>query len=682
MRSKLGRLAPFTAAVAIVAVVAVTLGTMVAAFASTATDQADYAPGSIVTISGDNTDGAAYLADETVHVVVSGPNDYSATCDGVVVVAEDGTLSWSCQITLNADESAVGGYAYTATGQTSGVEESGSFTDAACNLGALTGCHVKQSSLTLHQVTECTDVDGTVTAWHFVINPISTAPTSILVTWDDNSQATVPLSGVQGSNADYDIPGATSISPPYAGALIVDATVNVPSDNTGNIQFNLSHVTCETETVTPTATLSTEVHDASHANITNSTTPLGSVVHDLATVTQDVGTVASGSVTFTLHTGSLLCGGTAGTPETVNLGTDNAGDTVTSLQATTTPTVPLAAGQYSYSTTAHVVFTDGSTQDITTTDCEAFTVNKGTVTLSTVIHREPNEADIGTSVVDGSTVHDHAIISGANSNFAVNVSFTFFTGNTTCSGTGAASGSGSSTSNVQSSSQGPLSSSQAGGYAFQASVSNDPNYNDATSDCEPLTVSQSSLTKGYWGNKVGNAFLDNSPKNGTIDNGFVASIGGSNRGANVTKIDCSNAILAGDFKSLTGGTPTKCSGQNTSNISTLATGVTQAQVENLAGQDLALTYNKQYRTGFGALTLNGRGCAPVTFGGFSATVGATVAQLQAALAALSIDGTTTITSLLSKANALLNQTISGGTATQTQVEATTQLLGRCVNQEA
>ena len=44
------------------------------------TDQADYAPGSVVTISGDNSDGAGYLAGETVDVVVSGPNGYAASC--------------------------------------------------------------------------------------------------------------------------------------------------------------------------------------------------------------------------------------------------------------------------------------------------------------------------------------------------------------------------------------------------------------------------------------------------------------------------------------------------------------------------------------------------------------------------------------------------------------------------
>ncbi len=95
-----------------------------AAFAHIATDRADYSPGSVVTISGDNSDGAGYLDGETVHVVVSGPNGYNATCDATTAAG-----TWSCQVALAGDESAVGDYSYTASGVTSGVSQSGTFTD-------------------------------------------------------------------------------------------------------------------------------------------------------------------------------------------------------------------------------------------------------------------------------------------------------------------------------------------------------------------------------------------------------------------------------------------------------------------------------------------------------------------------------------------------------------------------
>jgi hypothetical protein len=104
------------------------------------TDQADYSPGSVVTISGDNSDGAGYLAGETVVVEVWGPNDYHEFCDPAPVAGEYG--AWSCQVTLWASDLAVGEYSYTATGQDSGVSQNGTFTDGSATI---TG-YVKDSS--------------------------------------------------------------------------------------------------------------------------------------------------------------------------------------------------------------------------------------------------------------------------------------------------------------------------------------------------------------------------------------------------------------------------------------------------------------------------------------------------------------------------------------------------------
>ena len=96
-----------------------------AALAAVWTDLQDYSPGDIVTIHGDNSDGAGYLPGETVHVDVSGPNGYAASCEAVA----DENGAWSCQVTLWPDYMAVGTYSYAATGQTSGVSQSGTFTD-------------------------------------------------------------------------------------------------------------------------------------------------------------------------------------------------------------------------------------------------------------------------------------------------------------------------------------------------------------------------------------------------------------------------------------------------------------------------------------------------------------------------------------------------------------------------
>jgi len=94
------------------------------------TDTQDYAPGSVVTISGGdnnlNGDNVGFIAGETIHVEVTGPNGYTAACEAVA----DEYGKWSCQITLWSSELAVGDYLYTANGLTSGVSVSGAFTDS------------------------------------------------------------------------------------------------------------------------------------------------------------------------------------------------------------------------------------------------------------------------------------------------------------------------------------------------------------------------------------------------------------------------------------------------------------------------------------------------------------------------------------------------------------------------
>jgi hypothetical protein len=76
------------------------------------TNQDDYSPGSVVTLSGNNNslNGSmlGYIPGETVQVNVWGPNGYTATCEGIA-----GELGeWECQITLWDSELAVGDYFY------------------------------------------------------------------------------------------------------------------------------------------------------------------------------------------------------------------------------------------------------------------------------------------------------------------------------------------------------------------------------------------------------------------------------------------------------------------------------------------------------------------------------------------------------------------------------------------
>ena len=62
--------------------------------------------GSVVTISGDNSDGAGYVAGITVDVAVSGPNGWTSSRSATV--GDDELNSWSCQLTLDSDRRSPG----------------------------------------------------------------------------------------------------------------------------------------------------------------------------------------------------------------------------------------------------------------------------------------------------------------------------------------------------------------------------------------------------------------------------------------------------------------------------------------------------------------------------------------------------------------------------------------------
>lgn len=90
------------------------------------TDGSDYPPGSRVVIHGDNSDDAAFSANEVIRVAVRGPRGYTTDCRTV----SDPLGSWSCAITLRPGEVAFGTYTYTVEGLGSGVTEVGTFSSA------------------------------------------------------------------------------------------------------------------------------------------------------------------------------------------------------------------------------------------------------------------------------------------------------------------------------------------------------------------------------------------------------------------------------------------------------------------------------------------------------------------------------------------------------------------------
>ncbi len=227
--------------------------------------------------------------------------------------------------------------------------------------------------------------------------------------------------------------------------------------------------TCRiTNVANPTPVVHTQVHNTVHADITNTAVPLGSVVHDNASLTG--GNSPTGTITY----GFFVNGDCSGSPtstQTVALGTESSA------------TSALAAGSYgylaSYSGDAH--------NNAATGVCEPFTVSKAQLTVVTTIKNAANDQPVTGPVPLGTSVYDNATVTGAVPGFAIGtVSYTFRTDDGACATDGVAAGTGG-----KSTVEGPLG---AGAYSFDATVAGNANYLGDTSDCEPLTVEKAQLT--------------------------------------------------------------------------------------------------------------------------------------------------------------------------------------------
>jgi hypothetical protein len=248
--------------------------------------------------------------------------------------------------------------------------------------------------------------------------------------------------------------------------------------------------------------------------------PLGSVVHDHATVSSDNPNFIppEGTVDFKFYKGTAAApcsGDPVGSDLLVPL---------TGGEADSKGFGPLAAGTYGFIVTYNSSNLDKWTNGIGS--CEPLTVDKGTLTIRTDIHNAAHQ--IVTSVVPGSTVHDTATLGQANVNFnpdLTQVSFKFFT-TKDCTGasTDPLNVGNEGTYVAKSGNEGPLAS---GWYSFQASFAGDGNYNPAgPATCEQLGVFNASLTIGYWKNHLG--------PNGSCPRGLPTGTGCSANGPWVT----------------------------------------------------------------------------------------------------------------------------------------------------
>jgi uncharacterized repeat protein (TIGR01451 family) len=162
-------------------------------------------------------------------------------------------------------------------------------------------------------------------------------------------------------------------------------------------------------------------------------------------------------------------------------------------------------------------------------------------------------------------------------------------------------------------------------------------------------------TKGFWGNQNGHGVLDPGG-DGRLDT--AVSIGGPSRGFTVTTIAQSDKVLRND--ACEAGSPTIFS------PCTFSAGLQTNTLEVLAAQTLALTYNIGKVNGYNGQTMSVLGCG---------------AKVTSGLTTLGLSSSSTVNQVLTVANALISNSKSGGTTTQTQAGDMNALLGNCVNQE-
>ncbi len=517
---------------ALAVVMLLALLTVSVGLAAVTTDKADYVPGEIVTITGDG-----YTAGETIDIEVTAPY---GTETGQATADENGAFTWS--FTLPADESADGAYTYTATGQTSGVSQSGTFTDNAtgqpsdgsCNTGVkadvggdVTG-NITTSSLTGLVVTATAGAGNIITGVCIKTGQSAFAEPqagdganadkhSILFTTDGtygiddcytvsglgNPQATVTKGTASGckdiSHIDYklavdDDDGTVVV----ADTTVVTTAIHLGSDHATNYDVNQLPV----PTVTPSVALGSTIHD--QATVTNtSTVPLNGT--------------PQGTVSFTFYS-DLTCTTPASIPPAPAVGNPVGNPEAVALVlgvAESTDTAQLHAGSYSYK----VVYTSSDTTKwgSSSSNCEAVTVNKGDVTNVTEIHEftSTNPHVVKTGLTVGETIHDKAIITGILvTGFEPTGTVDFHYRRTSdCSGTDVVV-SGSETSATPStygvslpgtSNPGSVESNNytttgadAGDICYFASYSGSSDYNAKDSAIEPIHVSLG--TPGYWKN--------------------------------------------------------------------------------------------------------------------------------------------------------------------------------------
>ena len=173
----------------------------------------------------------------------------------------------------------------------------------------------------------------------------------------------------------------------------------------GDATYDPADGLCESLSVTLERTVLSEVHDPSHADITGTTVPAGTVVHDYAVVTGS-GPTPTGTVDFERYP-TLDCTGIPVTEEDVALLSGSAESSEHTVSA------PLSYRVH-YSGDANYLEADGP--------CEPLNAMAVPV-VSSEVHDDAHSDITGETVLGGSPVHDRAIVTGSGPIATGQVSF-------------------------------------------------------------------------------------------------------------------------------------------------------------------------------------------------------------------------------------------------------------------
>ena len=263
---------------------------------------------------------------------------------------------------------------------------------------------------------------------------------------------------------------------------LTSITLNTGTNLNGRALAQTGAVTMQTDTITVCALkasgITTQIHDASHAVITSA--PIGTSVHDMATITGTVGITPTGTVTFTVYTNQTCAGGGA-FAGVVPL--DGAGVADPSNTATLTSAGLSYIAQYSGDTN----YTAAAGP------CEVLSPLAIAPSIATQIH-DASHTPVNSAPI-GTVVHDEATVTGTVGIPTGSVGFTVYT-DQICSAGATAAGTVTLVAGVAHPSNTAILSDT--GLSYLAHYNGDANYTALDGPCEVLNATPTAVELLYF----------------------------------------------------------------------------------------------------------------------------------------------------------------------------------------